>query len=51
MNKIQETLNDAYRMLSIIQVSGEAVDVMAAVRSKIKAAYKLADDNKEEEDG
>ena len=51
MNKIQETLNDAYKMLSIIQVSGEAVDVMAAVRSKLKEAYKLADDNKEEEDG
>ena len=51
MNDIQKTLNDAYRMLSIIQVSGEAVDVMAAVRAKLKEAYKLADDNKEEEDG
>lgn len=51
MNDIQKELNDAYRMLSIIQVSGEAVDVMAAVRSKLKAAYKLADDNKGEENG
>ena len=44
MNKIQETLNDAYKMLSIIQVSGEAVDVMAAVRAKLKEAYKLAEE-------
>lgn len=42
MNKIQETILEARRLVSLIPVSGEAVDVMAAARIRLQEACELA---------
>lgn len=39
MMNITERLNKAYQFLSAIPVSGDSVDLMAAARQEIKAAY------------
>ena len=44
MNEIQKAIQDAHRMISIISVHGDAVDVMAGARAKLKEAYELAGD-------
>lgn len=44
MNDIQKKINEAHRMISIIPVSGDAVDVMSAARIKLKEAYEMAGD-------
>lgn len=44
MNDIQKEINEAYRMVSAIPVSGDAVDVMAGARIHLKEAFKLAGD-------
>lgn len=43
-NAIRKELNEAYKMLSVISVSGSAVDVMAGARIHLKEAFKLAGD-------
>lgn len=44
MNDIQKMIMEAHRMVSIIAVSGDAVDVMAGARIKLKEAYEMAGD-------
>lgn len=44
MNKIQEKISEAHKMVSIISVSGDAVDVMAGARVYLKEAFELAGD-------
>lgn len=44
MNDIQKKINEVHRMISIIPVSGDAVDVMSAARIKLKEAYEMAGD-------
>ena len=44
MNDIQKEINEAYRMVSAIPVSGDAVDVMAGSRIHLKEAFRLAGD-------
>ena len=44
MNEIQKAIQDARRMISIIPVSGDAVDVMAGARINLQNAYDLAGD-------
>ena len=44
MNDIQKKLSKAHKMISIISVSGDAVDVMSAARLRIKEAYEMAGD-------
>ncbi len=44
MNDIQKKLSEAHKMISIISVSGDAVDVMSAARLRIKEAYEMAGD-------
>lgn len=44
MNEIQNKINDAYKMISSILVSGDAVDVMSGARIVLKDAYQLAGD-------
>lgn len=44
MNDIQKAIQEAHRLISVIPVSGNAVDVMAAARVHIKAAYEKAGD-------
>lgn len=41
MNEIKTELNDALALLSRLSVSGDAVDLMAAVRAKLKRALKM----------
>lgn len=42
MNDIQKAINEAHQMISIISVCGDAVDVMASARMKLKEAFELA---------
>ena len=44
MNEIQEKINDAYKLISCLSVSGDVVDVIAAARVALKGAYQLAGD-------
>lgn len=46
---VSERLNKAYQYLSAIPVTGDSVDLMAAARQEIKAAY--AEIKKGETDG
>ena len=39
MKKIKQHLEEAFQLASSIPVTGDAVDVMAVVRSDIRAAY------------
>lgn len=41
MNDAKQEIVEALRILSALAVSGEAVEVIAAVRSKMKKAIKL----------
>lgn len=40
MDEIKKELNHAYKMLAALPVSGDAVDVIAAVRACIRDVYK-----------
>ena len=49
MDDIKKELNNAYKMLSALTVSGDAVDVLAAVRACIRGIYqRLGEEEKEE---
>lgn len=49
MNEIKQNLEAAYGLLSQLQVSGDAVDVVAAVRTALRAAMQgLLDLEKQE---
>ena len=39
MKELLKELEDAYRMISTIAVSGDAVDVMAFARSKLRKVH------------
>ena len=59
MKEIKQHLEEAFQLVSSIPVKGDAVDVMAVVRSDIRAAYhrleqkeaELAEDKEGAEDG
>lgn len=55
MNDILKELDSAFQMISIIPVSGDAVDAMALVRNKLRKVYaelkKMDDGNEVEADG
>ncbi len=44
MNEIQKKIQEARRLISIIPVSGDSVDVMAAARIQLAAAADAAGD-------
>lgn len=44
MNEIQKKIKNAHKMISMILVSGDAVDIMTAARATLIEAYKLAGD-------
>lgn len=54
MNEIMKKLDEAYRLLSTISVSGDSVDVMAFARAKLRAVYndlgKLSEEKQEGEE-
>ena len=49
MKKIKQHLEEAFQLVSSIPVKGDAVDVMAAARANLRAAYRLLGDQKEPE--
>ena len=49
MKKIKQHLEEAFHLVSSIPVKGDSVDVMAAVRNNLRAAYRLLDEKKEPE--
>lgn len=48
MNDIQKEINEAFTLASALPVSGDSVEIMAAVREHLRRAYKLAADRPEE---
>lgn len=52
MDEIKTEINDAFAILSRLSVSGDAVDIMAVVRTKLKRAIHMIDNlEKGEDDG
>lgn len=52
MSDIKKEVAEALVILSTLSVSGDAVDIMAAVRQKLKRALKMLDESqKEDTDG
>ena len=49
MDEIKKELNDALAMLGMISLNGDAVDVMAVAKNKIRRSISLL--SKEEADG
>lgn len=49
MNEVQKEINNAYKMISTIAVSGDAVDTIAACKMSLRCAFKLAEDKPEED--
>ena len=42
MNKVQKEIDTAMKILSVLSVSGDAVDAVAAVKVHLRDAMKLA---------
>lgn len=55
MTELQKEINQAFKLVSAVPVSGDRVDVMAAARESLRRAYQLAappdDEEKEDTDG
>ena len=51
MTDIQKLLDRAYNILSLIPVSGDAVEKMCAVRADLREAYAKLNKEGEKEDG
>ena len=49
MKQIKDHLNKAYQYLSKLQVSGDAVDLMAMIRIEMRNAWAAADELEEKE--
>lgn len=47
MEQVKKEVTDALAILSTLAVSGDVVDVMAAVRAKLKRAISLMEENKD----
>lgn len=48
MNEAQKEIKAALDLLSALSVSGDVVDVMAAVKVHLREAYRLAEPEKKE---
>lgn len=48
MTDVQKELDQAYKLLSAIPVQGDSVDVMYAVRERLRKAFALAEDEEGE---
>ena len=47
MEQAKKEVTDALAILSTLAVSGDVVDIMAAVRAKLKRAISLMEENKD----
>ena len=50
MNEIQKEINNAYKMLSSLLVSGDQVDVVAAVKLSLRRAFQMAKDEAQKDE-
>lgn len=50
MNEIQKEINNAYKMLSYLFVSGDQVDVVAAVKLSLRRAFQMAKDEAQKDE-
>ena len=50
MDELKKHIDRAFRLLSGLSVSGDAVDVVAGIREELRAAYKLAE-KEDKQDG
>lgn len=50
MNELQNKINEAYKLISAVSVSGDNVELMAAAKESMRQAFKLAE-TEEPEDG
>lgn len=51
MTDLQRKIDLAFACLSAIPVSGDGVEIMAAAREHLREAFKLAQPEKEEDNG
>lgn len=51
MNELQKELDQAFKLVSAVPVSGDGVDMMAAARESLRRAYQLAAPPDEEKEG
>ena len=51
MSELEKEIDRAFACLSAIPVSGDGVEIMAAARERLRQAFKLAQPEKEEENG
>lgn len=51
MSDLQKELNGALRLISTLSVSGDAVDIVAAAKQKIRRALELSEPAPDEEEG
>ena len=51
MNEIREELDGALKMLGMIMLSGDAVDVMAAAKQKIRKSMSMLEPKEVKTDG
>ena len=50
MNELQKELDEVFRLISAIPVSGESVEVMAMARERLRRAYQQAGRTEKEEE-
>ncbi len=51
MTDLQKEIDQAFKLLSAIPVSGDAVDLMFSARSSLRSAYQMAGAPEVAEDG
>lgn len=51
MTELQKEIDQAFKLISAVPVSGEAVELMAAARNHLRAAYNMAGKMEASEDG
>lgn len=51
MTNLQNEIDQAFKLASVVPVNGDSVDIMAKVRNHLRTAYKLAAEPEESKDG
>lgn len=51
MTDLQKELDQAFKLLAVIPVNGDNVEVMAGIREHLRTAYRLAEPEKVGSDG
>lgn len=47
--EVKKLLDEAFRLISSVPVTGDNVDIMAAARNKLRAVYRALDEDKKDE--